>query len=232
MLRNLVGLELRKFKIGGYIRGAGIANIVVLFLLFLMLYSPRLSEEVVFQDYTALFTGVDAFVRATFIVFAAVLLSRFIIDEYKSKTINILFMYPISRKKILLSKMAIISIFTFSNIVVSEIVLNAILLTANSIVPSIQEPLTISIIGEGALKLMMNALAASVMSLIPLYFGMKKYSTSTTIVSALLIVMIVCSDNGGLSLNSIIIIPISLVLVGAFVMYMTIKKVDHVDVVS
>nr|WP_052648329.1 ABC transporter permease [Paenibacillus sp. E194] len=230
MLRNLIGLELRKHHIGGYIRNAIIANIVAIAILFLMLYSPNMMEEVVFADYTSLFVGVDSFVRMIFIVFAAVLISRFIIDEYKSKTINILFMYPISRKKILLSKLAIIAIFTFSNIVVSEIVLNAILLTANTIVPIIQEPLTLSIIGGGALKLIMNAMAASIMSLIPLYFGMKKYSTPTTIMSSLLIVSIVCSNNGGVSLNSIIIIPIILALIGAFVTFMTIKKVDHVDV--
>ncbi|TQR43334.1 ABC transporter permease [Paenibacillus popilliae] len=232
MLRNLIGLELRKHHIGGYIRNAIIANIVAIAVLFLMLYSPNMMEEVVFADYTALFVGVDSFVRMIFIVFAAVLISRFIIDEYKSKTINILFMYPISRKKILLSKLAIIAIFTFSNIIVSEIVLNAILLTANAIVPIIQEPLTLSIIGGGALKLIMNAMAASIMSLIPLYFGMKKYSTPTTIMSSLLIVSIVCSNNGGVSLNSIIIVPIILALIGAFVMYMTIKKVEHVDVVN
>jgi len=232
MLRNLIGLELRKHRIGGYIRNAIIANIVAIAILFLMLYSSNMMEEVVFADYTALFAGVDSFVRMIFIVFAAVLISRFIIDEYKSKTINILFMYPISRKKILLSKLAIIAIFTFSNIVVSEIVLNAILLTANAIVPIIQEPLTLSIIGGGALKLIMNAMAASIMSLIPLYFGMKKYSTPTTIMSSLLIVSIVCSNNGGVSLNSIIIVPIILALIGAFVMYMTIKKVEHVDVVN
>ncbi|EPY03958.1 hypothetical protein PAALTS15_27664 [Paenibacillus alvei TS-15] len=235
MLRNLIGLELRKHRIGGYIRNAIIANIVAIAILFLMLYSSIMMEEVVLADYTALFAGVDSFVRMIFIVFAAVLISRFIIDEYKSKTINILFMYPISRKKILLSKLAIISIFTFSNIIVSEIVLNAILLTANAIVPSIQEPLTLSIIWGGAFKMIMNAMAASIMSLIPLYFGMKKYSTAATITSSFLIVLIVCSNNvgvGGISLNSIIIIPIILALIGALIIYMTIKKVDHVDVVS
>lgn len=232
MLRNLIGLELRKHRIGGYIRNAIIANIFAIAIVFLMLYSPNMMDEVIFTDYISLFTSVDSFVRMIFIVFAAVLISRFIIDEYKSKTINILFMYPISRKKILLSKLVIISIFTFSNIIVSEIVLNALLLTANAIVPSIQEPLTLSIIGEGAFKMIMNAMAASIMSLIPLYFGMKKYSTPTTITSSLLIVMIVCSNNGGVSLNSIIIIPIILALIGAFVTFMTIKKVDHVDVVN
>lgn len=232
MLRNLIGLELRKHRIGGYIRNAIIANIFAIAIVFLMLYSPNMMDEVIFTDYISLFTSVDSFVRMIFIVFAAVLISRFIIDEYKSKTINILFMYPISRKKILLSKLVIISIFTFSNIIVSEIVLNALLLTANAIVPSIQEPLTLSIIGEGAFKMIMNAMAASIMSLIPLYFGMKKYSTPTTITSSLLIVMIVCSNNGGVSLNSIIIIPIILALIGGFVTFMTIKKVDHVDVVN
>ncbi|MCY7484519.1 MULTISPECIES: ABC transporter permease [Paenibacillus] len=235
MLLNLVKLELRKFKIGGYIRGAIIANVVMMALLFLMLYTRTPLDDIAFPEYNALFAGVDSIVRLTFITFAAVLLSRYIIEEYKSKTINILFMYPISRKKLLISKLFIVCTFTFVSIILSEIVLSAILLTANAVKPSIQETLTLSIIGEGAFQFVMNALAASLMSLIPLYFGMKKYSTPVTITSSLIISLIVCSNNvgvGGISLNSIIIIPISLALIGVFVIYMTIKKVDRVDVVN
>lgn len=232
---NLVKLELRKFQIGGYIRGAVIANVVMMAILSLMLYSQTLLDEIVFLDYNALFAVVDSIVRLTFITFAAVLLSRYIIEEYKSKTINILFMYPISRRKLLISKLFIVCTFTFVSIILSEIVLSAILLTANAVKPSIQEQLTMSMIGEGAFQFVMNALAASLMSLIPLYFGMKKYSTPATITSSLLISPIVCSNNvgaGGISLNSIMIIPVSLALIGALIIYMTIKKIDHVDVVT
>ncbi|MET3207963.1 UNVERIFIED_CONTAM: hypothetical protein ABIC26_000899 [Paenibacillus sp. PvR008] len=46
----------------------------------------------------------DYLVRATFIIFASVLLCRFIVSEFTFKSINILFMYPIDRKKLMVAK--------------------------------------------------------------------------------------------------------------------------------
>ena len=78
----------------------------------------------------------------------------------------------------------------------------------------------------------MNAIAASGMALIPLYFGMRKYSISTTIISSILIVLLVSSDNGGFSLNDIIVIPISLAFIGISVAYFAIRNIEKVDLIS
>ena len=51
------------------------------------------------------------------------------------------------------------------------------------------------------MTIVINALASTGMGLIPLYFGMRKKSVPATIVSAVLIVSIVCSNNGGYSLS-------------------------------
>ena len=77
-----------------------------------------------------------------------------------------------------------------------------------------------------------NALASSGMGLIPLYFGMRKKSVPATIVSAILIVSIVCSNNGGYSLSNIIAIPIALSIVGVFIAYLSIRNIEHVDVIK
>ena len=70
------------------------------------------------------------------------------------------------------------------------------------------------------------------MALIPLYFGMKKKSAPVTIISSLLIVAIVCSNNNGLSLGSIIAVPITLAVVGALIAYLTIRNIEHIDVIE
>lgn len=38
------------------------------------------------------------FVRSVYIVFAAVLIAKLVIGEYRNKTITVMFTYPISRK--------------------------------------------------------------------------------------------------------------------------------------
>ncbi|UZM99759.1 ABC transporter permease subunit [Lysinibacillus sp. MHQ-1] len=43
--------------------------------------------------------------------FAATLIAKLIIGEYKFKTITLAFMYPVSRKKLIAAKLAIVMIF-------------------------------------------------------------------------------------------------------------------------
>ena len=63
----------------------------------------------------------SSIVRATFIIFGAVLIAKLIIDEYKNKTILLMFSYPINRKKIMISKLAITAILTFITVILSNI---------------------------------------------------------------------------------------------------------------
>ena len=231
-MRKLMSLELKKYKIGGYIRGALIANVAILGMVLLMIHGVEYADEAVFASFSEVFIGIDTFVRGTFIVFAAVLLSRFIIDEFKNKSITVLFMYPINRKKLILAKLIIVFLFTFLSIIISDLLVSGAILAINEFTHKMSEPLTASILTEASISFGMNALAASCMSLIPLYFGMRKYSTVTTITTSLLIIMIVCSNNGGVSLNNIIIIPITLAIIGVFVAYAALRNIEHVDVIK
>ncbi|MGK5506566.1 ABC transporter permease [Brevibacillus formosus] len=227
---KLMKLEMRKYKLGGYIKGALIANIVIMFFLIVISYVSKVEKNLPFGNYQMVLTMIETFVRGTFIVFASVLISRLIIDEFKSKSITVLFMYPINRKKLILAKLFIIVLFTFCSIIVSLVILTFGFSIFNSLVHILPGNLTMVVIADSALSMIMNAVEASVMCLIPLYFGMRKYSGSTTIISSLIIVLIVCQNYGGTSLNSIIVIPITLALIGAYVAYLSIKDIEHVDV--
>ncbi|WP_254610002.1 MULTISPECIES: hypothetical protein [unclassified Bacillus (in: firmicutes)] len=87
-----------------------------------------------------------------------------------------------------------------------------------------------AILTQNAAELLVNALASTGISLIPLYFGMKKYSVRTTFVSAIIITCLFASSlNGEISLFSFIVIPIMIAFVGLFIAYMTIRKIEQVD---
>ncbi|MFJ7731678.1 ABC transporter permease [Lysinibacillus sp. NPDC097231] len=55
-------------------------------------------------------------------MFASVLIAKLVIEEYKNKTILILFSYPVSRKKIFVSKLILIAFLTFITMMLSNIV--------------------------------------------------------------------------------------------------------------
>ena len=227
---KLLHLEMRKCKIGGFIRGAIIANVILLGFFLLISFDFTRAGGFAFQDYQEVFSVIDSLVRGTFIVFAAVLLSRFVIGEFKNQAITVLFMYPINRKKMMMAKILIVVIFTLLAIVTTNLFINISFYFLDIKFHFVPESLTMSLVIKNSIKMLMNALAASSMCLIPLYVGMKKYSIQMTIVSSLPIAAIVSSNSGGVTFNDIIAVPITLAFIGAFIAYLTIRNVEKIDI--
>lgn len=226
---NLMRLELIKNKLGSSIRGAFIAAFIILVFLLLGGYASKSEGDIIFTNYNEVFAIIDTFVRATFIIFGASLLAKIIVQEFTDKTITVLFMYPVNRQRLIIAKLLIVILFTFFSMIISEMIVFSLFYAVNFYSPLISETLTLSTITHNAVKLVMDAIAATGMSLIPLFFGMRKYSVRTTIISSIIIVSLVCSGNNGASLNDIIIIPIILACIGIVVAYMTVRKVEQVD---
>ncbi|WP_342507717.1 ABC transporter permease [Sporosarcina sp. FSL K6-2383] len=226
---NLMRLEMKKFKLGASIKGAIITNFIIAALVVAVLFISKAEGEPAFQSYPEALGIIDSIIRATFIIFASTLISKLIIGEFKNKTITTLFLYPINRKKLIAAKLAIVVLFTFCSIIVSNIFITAVCAFTTNYFNLIPDALTVSMIAQHTPAVFMNAIAASGMCLIPLYFGMKKYSVPTTIISSILIVMIVSSNSDGFSLNNIIVIPISLAVIGISVAYFAIRNIEKLD---
>ncbi|QEY22360.1 ABC transporter permease [Psychrobacillus sp. AK 1817] len=227
---KLMKLEMKKFKLSSYSRSAIIANFVILGFMFLISFISKMEGDTDFVNYQEAIGVIESFVRATFIIFASTLIAKLIIGEFKKKTITTLFMYPISRKKLIAAKLTIIIIFTFTWIIISNVFITTVyyFLTVNyQLIPG---SLTADFLQEHSVSVLMNAISASCMALIPLYFGMKKYSIPTTIITSILIVMIVSNNNGSFSLNDIIVIPLSLAVIGLTVAYLAIRNIDRLDI--
>lgn len=227
---KLMKLEMKKFKIGGYIKASLIANLVIIGIMIAGIIISKIEGEAILNNYSVAFQMVDSQVKATFIIFASVLLAKLIIEEYKNGTITLLFMYPINRKKLIVAKLIIVIIFTFIAIFLSNIFIDSILIAINSFANLIPNELTKETLSNTIILINTSAVTSAFMSLIPLYFGMKKKSVPTTIISSILIVAVMCSNANGFSLSSIIIIPIILSLIGAFIAYLSFRNIEHVDV--
>lgn len=221
---HLIKLELKKLKIGGYIKSASIATLIIFGLLSLMVYISKVEGDPIFSIYAGLFEGMTVIINCTFMIFAGVLLARTVIDEYKNKTIQVLFGYPISRKKLILAKILLVVIFTFSAIVLSNSLMLLGFYIIQIIHPVIQQTLTFELVLNQIESTISSGALISMMSLIPLYFGLRKKSVPTTIVSSIIIALIINSDGNGFRLSSITIIPIILAIVGVVLTYIAIMK--------
>jgi len=225
-------LEIKKFKINGNIKGVIIANLIILGFLLIIVYGSNGDMVIPFSNYNDAFLFTGSMARATFSIFSAVLISRIIIGEYKNKTINIMFIYPINRKKIMLAKFAIIVIFAFTTMVLSSLFLDFSLFILNIFTNSIGGPLTQDILVKSLINIVVYSVAFAFVSLIPVYVGMRKKSGSATIVTSMILVSLLNSGSDGNNLASILIILIVLAIVGAVAAYLSIKDVEKVDVVN
>lgn len=233
-LLKLIRLEMRKHRFARNFAGAGIASIAILLFLIMIGFVDVGAEDYAYADYQTAFMIIDTFVRATFIIFAGALLSKLVISEYRNKTMNVMFTYPIQRHKIIAAKLIIVFGFTFVMIMVTDLLMGALLLTINHFYTFIPGTLSTQDALGFLLKYSMNSLSAASMALIPLFFGMRKHSVTTTMVSSILLVLVVCSGFSGngldVSIHSLIVIPLALGAIGLWIASMSMVRLETKDV--
>jgi ABC-type transport system involved in multi-copper enzyme maturation permease subunit len=230
-VRKLISLEIKKYKLFSYLKGVAIANIAIMGMLVLVYFGEKSEGITAYENYEMAFAVISSIIRPVFIIFAAVLISRIIIDEYRSNSISLMFTYPINRKKIIIAKLAIVASFTFLTIVLSNLLIGSVFYLVDSYFHFVPESLTAKVVTNSLVTLVLEAVAAAGMALIPLYFGMRRKSTVAPIVSAIVMVSLINSTvNGGASLVSFIAIPIGLGIIGCGIAYFSFRNIEKVDV--
>lgn len=194
---KLIKLELKKNKIDTYLMAAFIISIIMLVFLYLLAYIPMLESNdkdmAIFSGYKNLIPLFSALNMLVFCVLSAVMYSKFIIADYAEKRLILLFSYPVSRKRIMLSKLSVVSIFTIALMVISNIVIFLIFGISNQFIHLIHEDFTFSvIIYIVGTTLIMSIMAASI-GIISVGIGFIKKSVPTTIISAVLISSFMCN---------------------------------------
>jgi len=229
-VRKLIRLEIKKFKLTSYIKTVFIANFVVLALLCILYFGDNADGNNPFATYTSSFVTFGSLIQAIFTIFASVLIARLFVDEYKSNSISLMFMYPISRKKIMMAKLIIVAVFTFATIFLSNILIGAVFYAADAYLHFVPNPLTAPELAKGFVNMTLKAIASSGMGLIPLYFGMKKKSVPATIVTAIVLVSISSSTINGLDISTFMAVPIILAIVGCLIAFFSIQNIEKADV--
>ncbi|KRE58383.1 hypothetical protein ASL11_28960 [Paenibacillus sp. Soil750] len=179
MLWKLIKLELKKTKWRGLLLSAVITNLMVALW---VIGSDVPNNEII--SYDRAFQSIMNYAGITFIIFGSVLMSRMVIDEYRNKTITLLFAYPVPRKQVFLAKLIIIGAWTFATVLFNNVFVLLSLLFFNSHNHYITETLTNDRLMKEAIRILIFAFACGSVSLIPLYFGMIRKTMPALIVSS------------------------------------------------
>ncbi|GAA0136788.1 ABC transporter permease [Paenibacillus sp. YSY-4.3] len=226
---KLMKLELKKHSLGWYFSSAFIASLCIIAILILVNYVEA-PHEVPLRDLDEALVVVGAVARVTCVILGGVLVAKLIVEEYKNKTIFILFSYPISRKKLIGAKLLFIMILTFITVFVTNLFSAGLLVLLNSYLHFIPGNVDTEFLLKQVLSIFTFSVATAGTSLIPLYFGMRKQSVPATIVSAIFIVALIGSHNPGFSIASIVYVPLALAVVGVAIAGWTIRNVERTDV--
>ncbi|QWG29950.1 ABC transporter permease [Bacillus mycoides] len=231
MLR-LMKLEMKKFKLGWYVKGAIIANIAILALLIFVSFVAQIEGDPEIRDPQTILLMASTLVRATFIVFGGVLIAKLIIDEYKNKTILLMFSYPINRRKMMISKLAITAIVTFITVILSNVLVVGLFFGIDSYFSILPNSFTVDQLIQEGINVIPLAIATAGISLIPLYFGMRKHSVPTTIVSSIIVVLIAINNQPVFSIATFLPLQFTFAAIGIAIAYYGIKNIEREDVTT
>ena len=194
---NLIRLEFKKFNLINNVKGVILADCILLGILIMLSILTRIDGEILFESATEQIIFIDLLVRDIFIIFSSVILAKLTVGEYKNRTMQLMFMYPINRKKILIAKLLIVYMFAVLAILSGDIFLIGGIKLIDNFIDVVPNTLTLQAIIEQVPMLCVSMIMSGFLAIMPLYFGMKKKSTSHTIIASVVIVALMSSSFGG-----------------------------------
>lgn len=208
---KLIQMEIKKVSLKPHIFGLLAANFIIFLLSVLtsslLTASGNISTLPGFSSFQLDTVTIAAMlVKATLIVWEAVLISVFVIEKYRNKTIGLLFTYPVSRKKLIMAKLFLIcsisclfhvlsNIFQYASIFLAAKCFDFVTFRVGNILVHI-----------------VTTISAVLLGMLPLYVGMIKKSTIATVVSSIVIVAIASNSQG--SSAGLLSIPVAAIIFG------------------
>lgn len=233
---KLIKLELRKNNIRTYVIASIIIAVVMLGFLYLFAYAPKLEpndkDMEVFLGYNNLIPLFGVLNMAAFCVLSAVMYSKFIIEDYSGKRPILLFSYPVSRKRILFTKLSVVCIFTILSMLISNLVIFLIFGITERFMHLVSGIFTASIMLQAIKTTIVMAFIAASIGIIAVGIGFIKKSVPTTIVSAVLIASLMCNIvvNTTSNITVMYIFSLIMIFVGMLFSVNLIHKVNLMEV--
>lgn len=183
-----------------------------------------------YQNYTQAFADANYYVNTTYLIINAVLISKIVLEEYRSKTITLLFSYPHPRSKLIIAKLICISSYIFFFSVVASLLTAASILIHNYYTQAISDVWTSSLFITECYHALLFAIGSIGISLVSYFFGMLKKSIPAAIIPAFLITAVSSGFYNESSLAVIAGMSFGWLLIGVLLSFITINKEVRSDI--
>lgn len=234
MMLKLIKLEWKKNNIAKYIRNVVILAAVLCLFLFALCYlgiadSPDSGIPDAAPGNDMISSSIELFTSMAFLVFTGVMLSGFIVSSYNNKTMNLMFLYPIKRQKILISQMLAVWIFNFTALAATKLLIyGCVLLGSQFMVSSF--PLDYNMAEPGFyVQLLVRSIVTVTMGFIALFIGMAMKSSKATIVASFLLILLTQANMGDLTFRDNAVIPVILTVVSLVFAFLSVREAETKD---
>ena len=233
---KLIKLEWEKYEIGKYIRNAAILIVLLVIFNYAMTFLGIANDpdtgvpDMAFSN-MGVSTNAELLTDITFLIFAAAMHATFIIGAYKNKTMNLMFLYPLSRKKIMTAKMLAVCIFCFAGIVIAKLACYGVsnlgfMMGQKASFPMDYNMLSVSFY----IQLLIRSAATISISLLALLSGMIAKSSKVTVISSFLLIILMQGNVGGATLKDNLAVPIVLLAISVLAAILMVQRVEKKDV--
>ena len=227
-------LEWKKHRLERYFTSYFVCVISIFGFVVLLSLDTKNSIEGPMSSFYEFMSLVTILSNITFIIFGSIILSRVIISEFRMKTMQVMFTYPINRKKLLFAKLILSFLFTTGCLFIGVWLIQIFTYFLQPSLGLFEGTVTIQDLLGTLPKTLTNSIMMGAIALIPLFFGMRKKSTATTITSATIIGCLIngTASNGTetFNLGEIIIVPLLLALLGLGIAYISFRTINETDV--
>ncbi len=195
-INRLVLLEIERNKLRPYYIAAFISDLCLLGFIYLMAAIPKMdpydSDTELFNSYSFVIGLTMVVMMGIFIIISATISSKIIVDEYRERKAIMLFLYPISRKKILEAKIILVLVFTSVLMVLSGVCIFAVFFITENIYPICVDTITIELVVRSIRDLIGYAVIAGCCGVVSSWIGIMKKSPIGTVIASCIIMIIVC----------------------------------------
>ena len=175
---------------------------------------------------------VTACVDLVYIIYSASMYNSFIIEPYQNKSMNLMFTYPVSRKKIIFSKIAAVWMFMLVNLIFTRAVIFVVLkLCGNFLTPDFLLNYSLTD-GSFWISQIISSVETVTISLLAVWGGLVRKSKSASVVFSILLIVIMQGAVGEVSLRSQGWLPVLLMIlavVSITLYFMDVEKKDVPD---
>lgn len=233
---KLIKLEWEKYEIGKYIRNAAILIVLLVIFNYAMTFlgianDPDTGVPDMALSNMGVSTNVELLTDITFLIFAAAMHATFIIGAYKNKTMNLMFLYPLKRKKIIAAKMLAVCIFCFAGIVVAKLACYGVNNLGFMMGQKASFPMDYNMFSLSFyIQLLLRSAATISISLLALLIGMIAKSSKVTVISSFLLIILMQGNVGGATLKDNLAVPVVLMVISLLAAVLIVQRVEKKDV--